>query len=155
MNQDLRVALDAGDLGLDFSGECLLASTGREIPSLVEIARLLPAEDNPRGQTLQNVEVAQLVMRITDWRFDACMRKKVKGLARLLEKQSLIVDGHLQRLRTLRNASLYGFLASRGSIVSRGMNFGRLIGIADNYLKACNDKLNENIKRLKLLILQC
>jgi len=155
MNQDMRAALDAGDLGLEFSGEYLLTSTGREFPLLVEVATLLPTEDNARGRTLRNVEVAQLVMRITDRRVDACVRKKVKGLARFLEERSLIVDGHLQRLRTLRHAVLYGFLASRGIIVSRGMNFGRLIGIADDYLKACKDKLNENIKRLRLLTLQC
>ena len=55
------------------------------------------------------------------------------------------------------SVSIGSFLQTDTSfaVVQKGMNFGRLIGIVDDYLEACKDKLNENIKRLKLLILQC
>jgi hypothetical protein len=155
LHWSVRIALHAGDLGLEFSGDYLLTSTGKDFPLLVEIAQLLPAEDGARGRALRNQEAAQLVMRITDRRIDACVQKKVKGLTRLLEERSMIVNGHLQRLHTLHHAALCGLLASRGIVVSRSTKFLKLQEIADDYLKACKDRLVENKRRLKLIVMQC
>ena len=72
-------AASAGDLGLAFSGIYLLTSSGKDFPLLVEIARLLPDENNAQARALRNTESAQLAMRITDRRVDASVRQKTRG----------------------------------------------------------------------------
>ena len=148
-------AASAGDLGLVFSGIYLLTSAGKDFPVLVEIARLLPDEDYAQERALRNTEFAQLAMRITDRRVDASVRQKTRGPQGFDRERSLMVNGQLQRLRTLRHPELHASLASRGIVVRRSMSLPALRGAAEEYLDVCKDKLRDNMKRLKAMALHC
>lgn len=143
-----------GELNIAFSGEFLQVSRVKDFPLTKDIADLLPIEENARAAVLRNSCIAEYVMRLVDAHIEDAMRAQYGGGMRLLTERSVMADGRMTNLHSMRHNVLVRWLSQRLIVMPSSIRRDNMMIKVDVYLNECRRGKRRNKGQLLKLLEQ-